>query len=296
MSKQHPIIAVTGASGAGRGVVRSVFQRVCDREAIRPAFVEGESFHRFTRAEMRDRTAEARAGGDTSFSHFGPAANVFAEQEKLYRAYGETGVARIRHYAHTADDARALGWPDVGAGEFTPWHDLPDPSDCLIYEGLHGVVKADGVDLSKLVDLKIGVTPIMNLEWIQKMHRDTKVRGYSEEAVVEQILNRMPDYVRYVIPQFKISDINFQHVAVVDTSDPMVARDVPTLDERVVVIRFRKPEEFGVDFPWLLSNLPKSWMSRRNTLVVPGSSYELAMEMIITPILRRLMEWRKRGA
>lgn len=296
MSKQHPIITVTGASGANRGIVRTVFGRVCRRQNIISASVEGDSFHRFTRAQMREQQKKAAKAGDTNFSHFGPKANLFAEQLELYRAYGETGSGQMRHYFHTEEDARAAGFPQVKAGEFSAWQELPGPSDCLYYEGLHGVVKADGLDLSKLVDLKIGIAPIMNLEWIQKIHRDTKVRGHSEEAVVAQILDRMHDYVRFLLPQFKISDINFQHVAVVDTSDPVIARDVPTLDERMVVIRFRKPEDFAIDFPWLLANIPKSWMSRRNTLVVPGGTYELALDLIFTPILRRLMEPKRQRA
>jgi phosphoribulokinase len=284
MSKQHPIVAVTGSSGVNRGVVRGVFQRIAERQGFQPAFVDGDSFHRYTREEMRAKTAEARAKGNVHFSHFGPAANVFDEQDALYRSYGATGTGRYRHYVHAAAEARDLGFPDVRPGEFTPWQDLP-ASDLLVYEGLHGVVKAEGLNLAQHVDLKIGIAPIINIEWIQKMHRDITVRGYSEEAVVDTILNRMDDYVHTVIPQFKISDINFQHVAVVDTSDPLIARDVPTLDERMVVIRFRKPEELGVDFTSLLGDLPNSWMSRRNTIVVPGSAYELALDRILAPIL-----------
>ncbi|MGE5545722.1 MAG: phosphoribulokinase [Solirubrobacterales bacterium] len=290
MSREHPIIAVTGASGANRGFVRGVFDAICRRETIIPAFVDGASFHRFSRREMSARTKKEHAAGNVHFSHFGPDANLLEEQAKLYESYGAGGTGRVRHYLHTADDAKAYGHPELKAGEFTPWTDLPAGTDCLIYEGLHGVAKAGGVSLAPHVDLKIGVVPIINLEWIQKLHRDTKVRGYSEEAVMATILNRMHDYVHYILPQFKISDINFQHVAVVDTSDPVIARDVPVLGERMVVIRFRKPEQFGVDFPWLMANLQGSWMSRRNTLVVPGNLTELAMEMVLTPIMRRLLE------
>lgn len=292
MSLKHPIITVTGSSGAGRGTIRSVFTKICEREAMVPAFVDGESFHRFTRAEMRAKTVEARQAGDTNFSHFGPTANVFDEQERLYTSYGETGTGEVRDYLHTDAEAVEKGHPGLKAGEFTPWRPMESGSDMLIYEGLHGVVKTDDVDLRRHVDLKLGIVPLMNLEWIQKIHRDTNMRGYSTEAVVDTILNRMHDYVHYILPQFRISDINFQHVAVVDTSDPAVARDVPTLDERVVVIRFRRPEDFSVDFPWLLSNLPNAHMSRRNTLVIPGSASDLAKEMILTPILRRMMERR----
>lgn len=292
MSRMHPIVAVTGASGSGRGSIRAFFDKLFQRQGITAAHVAGESFHRYTRAEMKEQTAKARAEG-RPFSHFSPEANLFDEQEALYRSYGESGTGRRRHYIHTAEDARRLGHEDRAPGEFTPWEDLPPNTDLLLYEGLHGVAKAGSVDLGRHVDLKIGVAPIVNLEWIQKIHNDTSARGYSEEKVVEAILDRMHDYVHTVIPQFKGSDINFQHVPVVDTSDPIIARDVPTVDERVVVIRFRKPEMYSVDFPYLMSKIDRSWMSRRNTLVVPGAALELAAELVLTPIIGRLMDQRR---
>ncbi|MEW5728251.1 MAG: phosphoribulokinase [Pseudomonadota bacterium] len=292
MSRMHPIVAVTGASGSGRGSIRAFFDKLFQRQGITAAHVAGESFHRYTRAEMKGQAAKAQAEG-RPFSHFSPEANLFDEQEALYRSYGESGTGRRRHYIHTAEDARRLGHEDRSPGEFTPWEDLPPNTDLLLYEGLHGVAKAGSIDLGRHVDLKIGVAPIVNLEWIQKIHNDTSVRGYSEEKVVEAILDRMHDYVHTVIPQFKGSDINFQHVPVVDTSDPIIARDVPTVDERVVVIRFRKPEMYSVDFPYLMSKIDRSWMSRRNTLVVPGAALELAAELVLTPIIGRLMDQRR---
>ncbi|MGE5506025.1 MAG: phosphoribulokinase [Actinomycetota bacterium] len=291
MSKRHPIIAVTGSSGAGRGSVQQVFDKVLRRNNLTAAYVNGDSFHRYDRAAMRQATIDALQNGDHTFSHFGPAANLFEELASLYRSYAEHGKGRRRHYLHTAEDAARLGFPELKPGEFTPWEDLPENTDMLIYEGLHGVASGDGYDLGKLVDLRLGVVPIINLEWARKMSRDTQERGYSEEAVIDSILRRMNDYVRYIIPQFKHSDINFQQVPVIDTSAPLTpAGDVPTLDESVTVIRFRKPEDYDVDFPQLLKDIERSWMSRRNTLVVPGGKTMLAMELILTPIIARLME------
>ncbi len=99
--------------------------------------------------------------------------------------------------------------------------------------------------------LKIGVVPVINLEWIQKIHRDRVERGHSEEAIVEAILGRMPDYVYFICPQFTQTDINFQRVPTVDTSNPFIARWIPTPDESMVVIRFRNPR--GIDFPYLVT-------------------------------------------
>lgn len=292
MSKQHPIIAVTGASGAGRESVGDVFDRLFRRERIAAAHVAGESFHRYDRAGFKAAAAEARAAGNPHFSHFGPEANLFPEQEELYRAYGVAGTGRRRYYLHSDGDGARCGHPDAKPGTLTPWEDLP-PSDLLLYEGLHGVLAGDGFDLGRHVDLKIGVVPVVNLEWIQKVHRDTAKRGYSRDDVRDTILERMHDYTRYILPQFTQSDVNFQHVPVVDTSEPFIARDIPTIDERVVVIRFRSPDDWGVDFPMLLERLSGSWMTRRNTLVVPGGKADLAMDIILTPMLRRLMEGKK---
>ncbi len=204
----------------------------------------------------------------------------------------ETGGGRRRFYIHNWKEAEPFKDMDLVPGKFSPWEELPENSDMLVYEGLHGWVSAGGADLARHVDLKIGVVPVVNLEWIQKINRDTGMRGYSEEAVIDTILRRMPDYIRFIVPQFRHSDINFQRVPVIDTSNPIIACDVPTVDESVVVVRFRRPQDFDIDFPWLLRNLDDSWMSRRNTIVVPGGKMSLAMQVILTPIIDRMMKAR----
>jgi phosphoribulokinase len=290
MSRKHPIIAVTGSSGVRRGAIKEAFDQIFRGKGILAAYVGGDSFHRYDRETMKKVIAEAEKDGCRHLSHFGPEANLFDEQERLYQTYGEGGTGRRRFYIHDSSDAAAFPGLKINPGEFTPWEDLPSGTDLLLYEGLHGWVKTDAFNLQPYVDLKIGVVPVINLEWIQKIHRDTSSRGYSEEAVVDTILRRMPDYVHYIVPQFRRSDINFQRVAVVDTSDPLIARDMPTEDETVTVIRFRRPEDFGVDFPYLLRNLHNSWMSRRNTIVVPGGKLTLAMRLVLGPIIDRMME------
>ncbi|MEW5727884.1 MAG: phosphoribulokinase [Pseudomonadota bacterium] len=293
MSRKHPIIAVTGSSGAGTSTVKEAFEHMFRREGITPAVIEGDSFHRYNRVDMKKAMAEAEKAGNRNFSHFGADANLFAELAELFQQYGETGRGRRRYYIHNDEEAKAFSHFNVKSGEFTPWEDLPANTDLLFYEGLHGAVQTKEVNVAQHADLKIGVVPVINLEWIQKIHRDTKHRGYSEEAVMDTILRRMHDYVHYIVPQFKLTDINFQRVPIVDTSDPIIARDIPTPDESLVVIRFRKPDRFRVDFPFLLQMIKDSWMSRRNTIVVPGGKMGLAMELILTPILRRIMEDRR---
>ena len=292
MSSKHPIIAVAGSSGAGTSTVKEAFEHMFRRENIKPAVIEGDAFHRFNRMEMKKALAESEKKG-TKLSHFGPEANLFEELEELFRTYGQTGRGKRRLYLHNEGEAADYAALNLKPGEFTPWEEIPEGTDVLFYEGLHGAVVTDKANVAQHVDLKIGVVPVINLEWIQKIHRDTHMRGYSEEAVMDTILRRMDDYIHYVVPQFKLTDINFQRVPVVDTSDPIIARDIPTPDESLVVIRFRKPDRFRLDFPYLLQMLNGSWMSRRNTIVVPGGKMGLAMEIILTPILRSILQDRR---
>jgi phosphoribulokinase len=287
MSRKHPIISVTGSSGAGTTSVMRTFDQIFRREGVNAAFVEGDSFHRHDRVSMKAAMADAQQHGDHTFSHFGPEANLFDELEDLFRTYGETGTGKYRTYLHDEAEAAPYGQE---AGTFTPWESLAPDTDLLFYEGLHGAVATDTVDVARHADLRIGVVPVINLEWIQKLHRDKAARGYSAEAVTETILRRMPDYVNYMCSQFSRTDVNFQRVPVVDTSNPFIARTIPTADESMLVIRFRNPN--GIDFPYLLAMLHDSFMSRPNTIVCPGGKIDLAMQLIFTPMILRLMERR----
>lgn len=285
MSVKHPIVAITGSSGAGTSSVTETFQGIFTREGVRPAIIHGDSFHAYDRAGMKDAYARAAAEGNDHFSHFGPDANLLDELEELFRGYGETGTGQYREYIHDEQEAVEFGGPP---GTFTDYVDLPENTDLLYYEGLHGAVQTESVDVARHVDLCIGVVPAINLEWIQKHHRDKTKRGYSTEAITDTILRRMPDYVNYICPQFSRTHINFQRVPLVDTSNPFIARTIPTPDESMAVIRFKNPR--GIDFPYLLSMLDGSFMSRANSLVVPGGKMELAMQLIFTPMIWRLVE------
>jgi phosphoribulokinase len=289
MSAKYPVLAITGSSGAGTTTVKTVFQEIFRREGITPAVVEGDAFHRYDRSEMREKMAENQTGGRI-FSHFGPDGNLFEELEALFRGYGETGTGRIRKYLHDDEEAAPYGLPP---GVFTPWEEIPAKTDLLFYEGLHGAVATEKVDVSRYADMIVGVVPTINLEWIQKLHRDRTSRGHSQEAIVDTILRRMPDYVNYITPQFSRTHINFQRVPIVDTSNPFIARSIPTLDESMLVIRFTSPK--GIDFPYLLSMLHDSFMSRPNTIVCPGGKMGLAMQLILTPMIWQLMDRKKRA-
>jgi phosphoribulokinase len=284
MSTQNPIVAVTGSSGAGTTTVKTAFEHICRRLDATPSIVEGDSFHRYDRSEMSQVIANA-AADSRNISHFGPEANLICELASLFKEYGESGKGKRRYYVHNEDEAALHG---CSSGTFTPWSELEEGTDLLLYEGLHGAMITEKCDVTQFTDLLIGVVPIVNLEWIQKIHRDTLQRGYAEKDVTTTILRRMEDYVTHIAPQFSRTDINFQRVPTVDTSNPFIARDIPTADESFVVIRFRDPRKFDVDFPHLLAMIKDSFMSRRNTIVVPGGKMLLSMELILMPILEKM--------
>ncbi|RJG44255.1 phosphoribulokinase [Mesorhizobium sp. DCY119] len=288
MSAKHPIISITGSSGAGTTSVKRIFEQIFRRENIDAAFIEGDAFHRYDRAAMKEKVAEEEKRGNPNFTHFNAEANELETLQSVFEEYGRRGSGKTRTYVHDEEEAKLYGQPP---GTFTPWREF-EPSKLLFYEGLHGCAVTDKVDLAKFADLKIGVVPVINLEWIQKIHRDRTTRGYSAEAVMDVILRRMPDYIRYITPQFTLTDINFQRVPIVDTSNPFIARWIPTPDESMLVIRFARPR--GIDFPYLLSMIHDSFMSRANSIVVPGNKLDLAMQLILTPLILQLIERQNR--
>jgi phosphoribulokinase len=299
-----PITSHSGGSHVGQASHRRHYRIIRRRhihghQVLRPglpprkaqaAIVEGDSFHRYDRKSMKVAMEEARLAGNNHFSHFGPEANLLEELGDLFKTYGKTGKGKVRKYLHNAEEAAPYGQQ---SGEFTPWEDIPAGTDLMFYEGLHGAAVTDKVNVAQHADLLVGVVPTVNLEWIQKLHRDKNQRGYSTEAVVDTILRRMPDYINYITPQFSRTHVNFQRVPTVDTSNPFIARDIPTADESFVVIRFANSK--GIDFPYLLSMIHNSFMSRPNIIVVPGGKMELAMQLIFTPLILRMMENRKRA-
>ena len=290
MSVKHPIVAITGSSGAGTTTVMKSFQHIFRREEIRAQILEGDSMHRYNRMEMREQMKKMQETGNTSFSHFSPDANLLSELDQTFGQFAKDGSGRVRKYIH--DDIEAAQFKQE-PGTFTPWQDMEAGAELLFYEGLHGGYVGADANVAQHVDLLVGVVPIINLEWIQKLHRDQNMRGYSQEAVLDTILRRMPDYTRHICPQFSRTHVNFQRVPTVDTSNPFIAKDIPTADESMVVIRFTNPK--GIDFPYLLSMLENSMMTRPNTFVIPGGKMGLAMQLIFTPMILRLMDKKRRA-
>jgi len=291
MSVNYPIISVTGSSGSGTSSVKQTFAQIFRREGVNVAFIEGDAFHRYARKEMAEAMAEEAEKGNHHFSHFGPDANLFEKLEDTFRSFSEHGTGVTRQYIHDAEEEEIHR---TAPGTFTDWADLPQGAELLFYEGLHGAVVTDEINVAQYADLKIGVVPVINLEWIQKIHRDKETRGYTTEAVTDTILRRMPDYVNYICPQFTETDVNFQRIPTVDTSNAFISRWIPTADESMVVIRFRDPH--GIDFSYLSSMIDGSFMSRANSIVIPGAKMDLAMQLILTPMIMQLVERKRRAA
>ncbi|MES9937360.1 MAG: phosphoribulokinase [Sedimenticola sp.] len=288
MSKKHPIIAVTGSSGAGTSTVKSALEHIFDRVGANAAFVEGDSFHRYNRKEMKKELEKAKNEG-RNLSHFGPEGNLFEKQQELFRSYSESGTGMRRRYVHDEHEAALYG---SKPGTFTEWEELPGGSDLLFYEGLHGGVVWDGQNMADEVDLLIGVAPTVNLEWIQKISRDTGERGYLQEDVIDNIHRRMYDYMHYIMPQFEHTHINFQRIPLVDTSNPFMVRNIPSPDQSLVLIHFLKDKP-SVEYKLNLRGLIEgSFISGFNTLIIPGGKMMYAMELILTQRILDLMKNR----
>jgi phosphoribulokinase len=312
MSEKHPIVAVTGASGAGTSVVQGAFRDIFRREQLTPALVEGDSFRRYDRKEMQRVLKEAEDQGKI-MSPYGPEVNRFDELEALFKDYSATGTGKYRRYINETN----CDEPGLKSGTFTPWEPVPANTDLLLYEGLHGGVVAErwtrrqmspshnpyvaqerrragenkGVDVAQYVDLLIGVVPVVNLEWIQKIHCDINLRGRDYEKTTAKIIERMQDYIHFIVPQFSVTDINFQRVPIVDTSNPFIALDIPGTSETIVVIRFRDPKRYN--FPSLLKMIDGAYMSRPNSMVIPGGQMRHALDVICTPLIHELIETKR---
>ena len=293
MSVKHPIISITGSSGAGTTSVKRIFELIFRREKIDAAFIEGDAFHRYDRAGDEGRRSPRRSSkGNPNFTHFDAEAN---ELETLAGRSSRNMAARAPAApAPTSTTTRRRSVYGAPPGTFTGLARRSSRQRPALLRGLHGCAVTDKVNLARHADLKIGVVPVINLEWIQKIHRDRSTRGYSTEAVTDVILRRMPDYVRYIVPQFTQTNINFQRVPIVDTSNPFIARWIPTPDESMLVIRFANPR--GIDFPYLLSMIHDSFMSRPNSIVMPGDKLDLAMQLILTPLILQLIERKRRAS
>jgi len=287
MSIEHPIIAVTGSSGAGTSTVREAFEYIFTNIDVSPVVIEGDSFHKFTRTEMYERIKAPDLFG-LRMTHFSPEGNHIDRLERLFREYSETGIGEKRMYLHS--DEEAAPYPGLSRGEFTDWQAIPAGSDLLFYEGLHGGYVTEDINVAQHVDLLIGVAPNVNLEWIQKIHRDSAERGHSRRDIINTIVRRMPDYATFIAPQFSCSDINFQRVPIVDTSNPFDYQDIPDSHESVVIVHIRRPEKFTLSIDELRERIDNSFNIKPNQLVMPADKMAFAMRILLAPIIKMLVE------
>ncbi len=286
MSVEHPIIAVTGSSGAGTSTVREAFEYIFTNIGVKPVVIEGDSFHKYTRAEMHERIKVPDLFG-RRMTHFSPEGNHFDRLEELFREYSQSGTGEKRIYLHNEEEA--IPYPGLSQGEFTDWHPIQECSDLLFYEGLHGGLVTENIDVAQYVDLLIGVAPTTNLEWIQKIRRDSAERGYSHQEVVSTIVRRMPDYVTYISPQFSRTDVNFQRVPIIDTANPFDVQEIPTLDESLVIVHLRRPEKFTLNIDELRERIQNSFSIKSNQLIMPAEKMVFAMELLLTPVINTLL-------
>lgn len=283
MSAEYPIVAITGASDHSTTTITQALQHIFYRERIKAVYVSGSGFHRYDRKTMQEEVVKARAEGRL-LSHFGPEGNHFDKLDSLFFQYAATGTGLYRYYLHSDEFAKEIG---LEPGTFSTWQQMDPDNDLLLYRGLHGGVIDGDIDISSYPDLLIGAIPSINLEMMRRIDRDLR-KGISQEEVRQIVLDRLPDYVKYITPQFGRTHINFQFVPIVDTSNPFQFDDVPTLDECFLVIHFQKVAKL-FDIPSLLKMIPKAFMSRRDQMVVPGAQMKNAIEIILMPLIHTLI-------
>ena len=105
MSARHPIISITGSSGAGTTSVKQIFEQIFRREKIEAAFIEGDAFHRYDRQAMKEKVAEEEKAGNPNFTHFNAEANELAILEQVFADYGRKGAGKTRTYIHDDEEA-----------------------------------------------------------------------------------------------------------------------------------------------------------------------------------------------
>lgn len=77
------------------------------------------------------------------------------------------------------------------------------PQKILILEGLHTLFTPT---LRKYLDFTLFVDPTKEVKSDWKIRRDVKIRGYSRDAVIQEMAEREPDYERYIVPQKEFAD------------------------------------------------------------------------------------------
>ena len=290
MSKQNPVISVIGSSGAGTTSVKRAFEKIFNQKKLKVVVIEGDSFHKFERSEMKTEIAKSIENGGRVLTHFSNKANHFDRLAELFDNYGKNGTGQKRYYIHSDESAvehNARLGTNLKSGQFTPWEDVESGTDIMFYEGLHGGI----TEVADKVDLLVGVAPTVNIEWIQKIHRDTTERPYSPQDVHKVILDRMPDYAEFITPQFDNTHINFHRIPLIDTANPFSdqAKTVPAPEDSLVVTTVKID---GVDLEGIKNQLPAdamAFLQNENTLIYKGNYMIDVLDLMLGPVIETLI-------
>ena len=226
MSIKHPIIAVTGSSGAGTTTVMKSFAHIFRREGLNAQVVEGDAFHRYDRdADARAREGPTTAAG-TPFSHFGPESEPADGTRQALREYArDRPAAGCGDYIHDASKRRSMG----GApGTFTAWQPMARRHRPAVLRRPARRLRRRRGSTSRSTRTCWSASCRSSISSGSRSCTATRrCAATRQEAVIDTILRRMPDYVNYICPQFSRTHVNFQRVPTVDTSNPFIAKRHP---------------------------------------------------------------------
>ncbi len=170
MSVRHPIIAVTGSSGAGTTTVMKTFDHIFRREQHQGPGDRGRFVSRLQPG--RDARARARGGHGQGSDHQPFRTGV----EPVGRARRHDGSLRRHRRRQGAPlHPRRRGSASSSSGEpgtFTTGSRCRRTATCSSTKGCMAATRTARWMSREKVDLLVGVVPIINLEWIQKLHRD----------------------------------------------------------------------------------------------------------------------------
>ena len=167
MSAKHPVIAVTGFSGAGTTTTGVAFRKIFQQLNIRAAELEATASTLHPAGNGRGDPQGARSGRDISYFGPGPTTSACCS-----RALSST-AKRHRPFAQVPAHLRRSGAYNPGAGHLHPVGATAGADRRAVLRGAARRCGREHHDVASHVDLLVGVVPIVNLEWIQKLIRDT---------------------------------------------------------------------------------------------------------------------------
>jgi phosphoribulokinase len=170
-------IGVAGDSGSGKTTFTQGIRDIFGSNLV--ATITLDDYHRL------DREGRKREG----LTALNPKANRIEQLEKDLILLRQGVPIEKPVYNH-------------GTGTFDPpvifW-----PKKILILEGLHTLFTPA---LRKYLDFTLFVDPAQEVKYDWKLQRDMAGRGYTKEAVLQEITEREPEYEQYILPQKEYAD------------------------------------------------------------------------------------------